>query len=389
MKSQFPGHFSLTSKELKALWKDSLIVFDANILLGLYRYSDQTRTQFLETLSKAKERCWLPHRSVSEFFSNRLNVISQQETAYENTIKSLDELELKLKNTSHPPFIASNSMEKLFGILEETKKELNANKENHSSRVTKDDILMQLEGLFEGRIGSPLSDSDTTKICKEGEERYKRKVPPGYKDAAKADEVDLTRPYGDLLLWKQILDKASADKISVIFVCDDRKEDWWLQHKGKTLGPRPELIAEFRSGTGMLFHMYTSDHFLEYAGKHFDSPVSTGTVAEMREQRKLVVSLSSSLAAARKKELMHRRIRAQRAETQEILREIEVQTDRVASVMRDIRFRTSTEMTQDELSEKRTLEGVLLQLQVQRDRTKARLRELEASEANIQADFDA
>jgi hypothetical protein len=40
------------------------------------------------------------------------------------------------------------------------------------------------------------------------------------------------------------------------------KEDWWQKVKGRTLGPRSELIAEFWEHSGQMFHMYLPDNFL-------------------------------------------------------------------------------------------------------------------------------
>jgi len=41
MKSKFPEYFKLTKKEIQELWENALFTLDANILLNLYRYSDE------------------------------------------------------------------------------------------------------------------------------------------------------------------------------------------------------------------------------------------------------------------------------------------------------------------------------------------------------------
>ncbi|WP_204277464.1 PIN-like domain-containing protein, partial [Escherichia coli] len=66
-------------------------------------------------------------------------------------------------------------------------------------------------------------------LKKEGEDRYAKKIPPGYKDAKKdAGEFD---KYGDLIIWKDMIGKAKADKRPILFISDDAKEDWWWIHK--------------------------------------------------------------------------------------------------------------------------------------------------------------
>lgn len=75
-------------------------------------------------------------------------------------------------------------------------------------------------------------------------------------------------PHGDLLVWREMLAKAATDKKPIIFVTDDRKEDWWLFHKGKQLGPRTELLRESRDATGQLFWLYLPAQFLKWASEH-------------------------------------------------------------------------------------------------------------------------
>ena len=87
MKDLFPGHFKESEKNLKQVWDSCIFVFDANILLNFYRYSDSTRREFLQLLQKIQERVWLPNRAAEEYLNNRLSVIDQQERSYDETAK--------------------------------------------------------------------------------------------------------------------------------------------------------------------------------------------------------------------------------------------------------------------------------------------------------------
>jgi predicted transcriptional regulator len=62
-----------------------------------------------------------------------------------------------------------------------------------------------------------------------------------------------------------MLDHAADEKKPIIFITDDRKFDWWLEHSGRTIGPRPELVHEMKARAGVPFHMYSSNRFIEYA----------------------------------------------------------------------------------------------------------------------------
>jgi hypothetical protein len=286
MKSLFPGHFKLSDDELNHLWNKATFVFDANILLGLYRYSEETRREFLKLLASLKARCWLPYQSTKEYFDNRLGVIGQQEDSYLETVKSIEEIEGKFKNVQQHPFLSGKTLDGLCRQFEEVRNDLNNRREFYAKQLKDDDILREIESIFADTVGQPFEAEELDKIYSEGEARYKAKIPPGYKDGKKQDEIESMRRYGDLVLWKEILNKAAKNGNGIIFVCDDKKEDWWLQFKGKTIGPRPELIREFASVSKGRFHMYTSDRFLEFAGTHFGKEISDLAVMEMRELKR-------------------------------------------------------------------------------------------------------
>ena len=82
MKKEFIGYYHPTADETNASWENGTFVFDANVLLNLYRYSESTRKDFISVLKKLKEKLFLPHQVGLEFHSNRLNVIRGLEQSY-------------------------------------------------------------------------------------------------------------------------------------------------------------------------------------------------------------------------------------------------------------------------------------------------------------------
>lgn len=287
MKSKFPGYFRLKDEEINKLWETALFVFDANILLNLYRYSDDTRDDFFKILEKIKDRIWISHQSASEFFENRLNVISQQEKSYEDAINSLKSIEEEFKNSRQHPFISDKLLKNFSSLSEEICGQLNESKEFHNKRIFEDDILDKIENLFNDKVGEEYEVNKLEEIYKEGESRFSDKIPPGYKDNAKKDNTSKDiRKYGDLVGWKQIIDKSIELKQGIILITDDRKEDWWVKFKGKTLSPRPELKKEFQDKTKQSFHMYQSDRFLEFATKYLNEEINENAIEEIRELRR-------------------------------------------------------------------------------------------------------
>ncbi len=288
MKDKFPGHFS-TPQSKEDLWQNCIFVFDTNILLNLYRYSDETRTLFIKTLEGLRDRIWIPYRVAAEYLENRLDVIYEQQEEYEKAITDIKKLKGKLENSRQHPFVTSSTMKAVGKSLDNAISELEKNKETHNKRIHDDEIKEFISEIFNERVGdSPVSE-DLEKIISEGIERYKQKIPPGYSDIKKQGaEESLTarcRPYGDLIIWKGLLEKAKQDNLPTIFVTDDGKEDWWLRFKGKTLGPRPELIEEFRNTVAQDFYMYLPERFLSMAAEAISENPSKEILDEIRDTR--------------------------------------------------------------------------------------------------------
>ena len=290
MKNLFPGHFKESDESLREVWETSLFVFDANILLNLYRYSDATRNEFLRILTKLKDRTWLPHRAAEEYLNNRLTVIDQQETSYDETVKLIEKLQLDLDNARQHPFVGKEVMEKANVVFVELCDELKRNKSIHTNRISSDDIKDSIAKIFGNSVGLPYDKNQLEVLISDGEERYKQRIPPGFKDGAKAGDSEVfsekCRKYGDLIVWSQAIDKAIEMNKGVVLVTDDKKEDWWEKFKGKTVGPRPELVKEFKDRANQTFHMYQADRFLELAREILGERVSEEIVEEIREVRR-------------------------------------------------------------------------------------------------------
>lgn len=291
MREFFPGYFPKDEVGHKSLWGQCIFVFDTNILLNMYRYSDDTRASFLQVLDKLKERVWIPHRVADEYLTNRLKVIFEQQEEYSSAIGESRSLRKKLENSRQHPFVSKQIMEKAEEAFDALELELEKNQSIHSKRMNDDEIKSHLADIFKDRVGRRLEAAELEEIISEGERRYAEKIPPGYSDSKKASSEDFLsarcRQYGDLIVWKQIIEKSITEKKPIIFITDDGKEDWWLRFKGKTIGPRPELIEEFMAGTGLEFHMYHPERFLSLASDYLkqESSISMEMLDEVRNLR--------------------------------------------------------------------------------------------------------
>ena len=264
MKKTFREYHQYSEEEFKKLWEECIFVFDTNTLLNMYRYRRETVDKYFEVLSDLKKnnKLWIPHQVGYEFFETRISVISDYEKSYDEILTTLnstkDSIDKKYKN--HPFLDWEEVKRKIDQGLESVIKDINKKKKEHPKLLDFDDILEKINRLFEGCVGNCYADEELLKIKKEGENRYSKKIPPGFKDSKKDDD----KKYGDLILWKQIIDKAKEIQKPIIFISGDVKEDWWLEKDGKRIMPLPQLKKEIFDEAGIDFHIYTADRFLEY-----------------------------------------------------------------------------------------------------------------------------
>ena len=78
MRKHFAAYYRPSANALERLNTEALVSVDANVLLNLYRYSTETRDEFIALLERLASRLWLTHQAAQEFQGNRLNVVSTQ-----------------------------------------------------------------------------------------------------------------------------------------------------------------------------------------------------------------------------------------------------------------------------------------------------------------------
>jgi len=219
VKTLFPGYYEPSPEEFDRLWKEAIFTFDANVLLNLYRYSPDTRDALISTLKSLQDRLWLPHQAALEYHRNRLDSISHELNPYDDLPKSLRIAHARLKSSTQHPFAEKETVDGLGSLLDKLEKELNASKERQTKLLRSDPILADVTTLFDGRVSAPFDSAKIDEIIKEGKERYAKKIPPGYRDASKPDD----KAFGDLIIWKQLLEKAKQHTKGIILVTNDAK----------------------------------------------------------------------------------------------------------------------------------------------------------------------
>lgn len=292
MKNRFAEYYDLSDERIHEIWDDSLIVFDTNVLLNLYRYNDAARDEFIKVLKFYKERLWIPYQVGLEFHRRREDIMRTNAAAYKSLSDKLSEQLVKVVGSlesdyaRHPYISIKDIKKKVERCAESIAKTLEKQAKGHPNYSQGDETLNSITELFNGRVGEDLAEKDLETLYKEGEKRYANQVPPGYCDEKNKKDKGKRSLYGDLIVWKQTIHHCKEQTKSVIFITDDHKPDWWDKVEGKH-SPRKELIKEFTDNTGQGILIYDSGRFLEYAKRNKELKVSQKTINEVEKVKSI------------------------------------------------------------------------------------------------------
>lgn len=256
-----------------------LIVIDTSILLGLYEYPSHIVSDTLDILSENEYKIWLPNQVFKEFennvyknkfkekaISNYKSMVERLSSVIESNQKEFSKniFEYQQKRFHDIKNLSDNIEKKFFEIKDlirdynnTIKNENDRNKDFHKQEL----ILKFINNLKNSnQIGPSYSPNDLLKIYSEGEQRYLYKIPPGYMDDLAHNKSGKNAPekFGDLLVWKQFLNYVSNKELKILFITNDKKEDWIYQKEF-----REELLLEFfeHSPNSLLFKLNLDEFF--------------------------------------------------------------------------------------------------------------------------------
>ena len=267
MRDRFIGWYPWSPEQATTIWDAGIFVPDANILLHCLRHPEGVREQLLHLFEILEDSLWIPHQIGLEFQRNRLDVEVGSWEAYDHISRDctavLERARSRLQQIrAHPVISVEREVAALDRFISDFQDRLKTDKENHPAEAITA-AVDRLTDLFDGRIGAKWNPDQLNDLRKEGQERYANRIPPGYMDSKK--DAGPNDKFGDLIIWKDMMAKANAEKRPIVFISDDAKEDWWWIHRGRKLGARPELIEEFEEVSGQSFHIYELGQFLRIA----------------------------------------------------------------------------------------------------------------------------
>ncbi|KMP78184.1 hypothetical protein TU62_01975 [Bacillus cereus] len=304
---ELKGYYPPNKEKEDHLWKNGIFIFDTSALLEFYYFPKKSQQNiFNSTFEKLVNRLWIPNHVKFEYLKNRENTlrkpIEEKYKKLENTqIKAINEdlksIKDKLidfinhtkKQDVHPyidtkiPFKMHEEyikFEKVFSKFEESiKTEFKKREDDIIAFAIEDTVMENFNKYF--KVGREYSFEEILKIVKEGEFRYRNEIPPGYKDASKKSG---TQKYGDLIIWKQIIEYAKQTNKPIIFITNDVKEDWCYQVKRgnevRIARPKEDLITEIKAHAKVDFWMYTFSQFLYIARDILKTNISQEVINE-------------------------------------------------------------------------------------------------------------
>ncbi|MBK8470284.1 MAG: hypothetical protein IPL45_11030 [Actinomycetales bacterium] len=255
LRDGFQGLVPQTQLDVETALKTGLLSLDANVLLNFYRYTPAARRALALVAKAAGERVWISNQAAREFWRNRHQAIDDRNAAQEDVLSSIEKarssMDQSLNAWAKRSGVSAGTLAAVRSQLSATVAGLKSAVESQgeadetaSYDVATDDVAKSLEQLLSGRVGDPLPPSEHIEAVAEGNRRAKAGLPPGYRDAEKADLGSADGAAGDYLVWRQSLREASRRGIPLVIVTDDEKDDWWRRHRTTFFGPREELVNE-------------------------------------------------------------------------------------------------------------------------------------------------
>lgn len=257
---------------------EHLIVLDTTILLELYRKPANISLDIIKAFKEVVDRIYVPRQVYDEYLRNYHKVSGNEKGKYQKVSTELSGSLTKLQEEitsriteyrKHDYTDITKLQSDLGEKLEEIRNILKDYENSHRKEIEKNkdflrhDKVKEFIDLLEenGNIGNPFPFSKRLLIIQEGKIRFENSIPPGYEDNKKDG---ITR-YGDLFIWKNIIDVAKERNVNILFVCNDVKGDWWERDKETPIELRRELLEEFKEINPQLeIHFLNMNKFFSY-----------------------------------------------------------------------------------------------------------------------------
>lgn len=274
--------FSTKTPRANQIFDDAIVALDANILLAPYQVSKQSFDEISAIYRRltSSNRLYVPEQACREFAKNKglkLIDVHKQLNNFVSKLHKPDTLDCPmLQGNSHFQDLKSISAE----ILDAHRRYLKAANllKKSLTEWSWSDVVSDLYcDIFtaDNIVSFDLKESD---FRDDLQWRCKHKVPPGYNDENKIDSG-----MGDLAIWYTLINLGKTKNKAIIFVTNERKNDWVYKSDDSVLAPRTELVLEFQRETGNHFDIIDWSGFLELAGAKNETIEEANKVESMEQ----------------------------------------------------------------------------------------------------------
>ena len=253
-----------TESDFKKYWNDGIIALDTSLLLFLKQCDKKLAIDIIDIFMFKKDNIWIPAHVKEEFENNK-----QQERIKSGACGRINEFKKRLNNNIDKvkntfDELSKETLSEGYDALSEVLGQVDINSmflnllsqfESKASTLTDENREFLRSGIVEtfyniafSKVATPLSEKEILSIQEEGKLRYQNQIPPGYKDKKKNNEND----YGDLIIWKEILEKSKEQNKPILFITRDKKIDWFALNGKDIECPRQELLKEVKQNCGSL-----------------------------------------------------------------------------------------------------------------------------------------
>ena len=294
-KEEFYGFHRESLNKEKLTEENTIIVFDTNSLLNVFRFTPEASKKYFEIVQSIQDKIYIPYLVALEFHFHKSETLLLNEvnvTKFKNNFsKNWNKLKSEAAKTLFSGLSYRNDKDNkelityLSDLLNSKELDIENKLVEKISSISENqtNIFNALVEIMQSKTGERYTQDMITKIEKEGEERYKNEIPPGFNDANKKlsrsyNGIKYQQKFGDLIIWKDIISKAEKDRIkNVIFVTSDGKRDSKTdlnykvcvgndgngKEKYQIIGPRIELIEEMKNETGADFYLMDELEFMK------------------------------------------------------------------------------------------------------------------------------
>ncbi|WP_235838884.1 PIN-like domain-containing protein [Desulfosporosinus metallidurans] len=261
----------MDAQVFKRLWSEAIISLDTSALVFLQECNVELAKCVMDTLLFVEKRIWISNHvaavEMSKNFeykgdrSGALGRLNKFHKTLDNSVTKMSEVFKSLSNELYEEghglladVVSSVDMNEVFyDLLSDFNQRMDS-----STKENREFLLSGLVQVFQKSIcsksSSILTDEELKNIQSIGAARYSDRIPPGYCDWDKD-----SNEFGDLIVWQEIMKKSHLDKIPMLFITRDKKEDWFkIEHK-EIIGVRDELINEAKESGAEIFVIYFND----------------------------------------------------------------------------------------------------------------------------------